>query len=219
MAFLLASRREELRDNLRKQFTLIHDTDSVEGSGWYPLAQSIVRQWAEHYRYSVDTVAMVVAAISPQVEWSRNLIIADDVLANRIPSIGGVLHVNLRKAEKLRDTDYRSESKDWSLESRMLEQFKAGPKVLNFARNLSGNMNAVTVDTHAMQCALNDPLSKIVVRPSNYAIVADCYREVATEKGLQPATFQAVLWHSWKRQYPRVWKIQNRTEWSAMGEY
>ncbi len=213
-------RRKELCKNLRKAWNRVEPTDTAEGLAWYPLAQGIVRQWAEHYRYSIDTVSAVVAAISPQVEWTRNLVIADDVLACRPPSIGGVLHTNLRKAERLRDTDYRSEDlAKWNLESRMLEQFTAGPKVLNFAKNLAGDLEAVTVDTHAFQCALNDPLSMLTLRPNVYAIVAECYQIVAREQGLLPAAFQAVLWHAWKRRYPRVWKIQNRTQWSAIGEY
>ncbi len=220
MSSAFESRRKELCRNLRKQWRKVEPTDTSEGLAWYPLAQGIVKQWSEHYRYSVDTVAAVVAAISPQVEWNRNLVIADDVLACRPPSIGGVLHTNLRKAERLRDTDYRSElAAEWDLTTRMLEQFKAGPKVLNFARNLSGDMSAVTIDTHAFQCALADPLSTLTVRPITYQIVAECYALVADEVGVLPAAFQAVLWHAWKRQYPRVWKIQHRTQWTALGEY
>ncbi len=228
MASAFEGKRKELCRNLRKQWRKVEPTDTSEGLAWYPLAQGIVKQWSDHYRYSVDTVAAVVAAISPQVEWTRNLVIADDVLACRPPSIGGVLHTNLRKAERLRDTDYRSTwtsakvgeiETPWTLEARMLEQFKAGPKVLNFARNLAGDMSAVTVDTHAFQCALNDPLSTLTIRPITYQIVAECYALIADEVGVAPAAFQAVLWHAWKRQYPRVWKIQHRTQWTALGEY
>ncbi len=220
MPSLFEGRRRELCRNLRKQWRLVTETDRTEGLAWYPVAQGIIRQWSEHYRYSIDTVAAVVAAISPQVEWTRNLIIADDVLAQRPPSIGGVLHTNLRKAERLRDTDFRSENLEaWNLTTRMQEQFKAGPKVLTFALNLSGDMDALTIDPHAFQCALADPLSRLTIRPIVYSIIADCYRTVADEIGVAPATFQAILWHSWKRQYPRVWKIQNRTQWSAIGEY
>lgn len=214
MATAFESRRRELCRNLRHEWRRVAESDKIEGHAWYPLAQGIVRQWSTHYRYSVDTVAAVVAAISPQVEWSRNLVIADDVLALRPPSIGGMLPVNLAKAIRLRDSESTA-----GLAERMIEQFKTGPKVLNFALNLAGNMDAVTVDTHAFQCALSDPLSTITVRPTTYAIVADCYRTVADESGVAPATFQAILWHSWRRQYPRVWKIQNRTQWSAMGEF
>lgn len=221
-------RRPELCRNLRKQWKRIDDVDRIEGSGWYPLAQGIVRQWSKHYGYTVDTVAAVVAAISPQVEWTRNLVIADDVLAHRPPSIGGVLHVNLRKAEQLRDKDRESIQNAasiahglpvWTLRARMGYQFPTGPKVLNFALNLAGDMDAVTIDTHAFQCALDDPLSTIGIRPIIYAVVADCYRTVADELAISPATFQAVLWHYWKRRYPRTWKLQQRRQWHVVGDY
>lgn len=214
MATAFESRRRELCRNLRHEWRKVTEPDRVEGLGWYPLAQGIVRQWSKHYGYPVDTVAAIVAAISPQLEWTRNLVIADDVLAHRPPSIGGVLRLNLAKALRLRDSDSTAD-----LAARMREQFPTGPKVLNFALNLVGNMDAVTVDTHAFQCALGDPLSTITVRPTTYAIVADCFRTVADEMAVSPAAFQAILWHSWRRQYPRIWKIQNRAQWSAIGEF
>jgi hypothetical protein len=225
MACLLAKERERMTDNLRRGYRAVTDSDRELGLAWYPEAQRITREWASHYRYSVETVACIIAAISPQVEWTRNLVIADDVLARRMPSVGGVIHTNLRKAEALRDSDYRSDLRDndgallWGLDLRMLEQFKAGPKVLNFARNLSGNMDAITIDTHAFQCALNDPLSTQIPRATIYPHIAECYRRVADEVGLAPAIFQAILWHYWKRLYPRVWKQQNRRQWHAIGEF
>ncbi len=219
------NRRDELCGNLRAVYALRIDTDVLEGSAWYPLAQSIVRQWVSHYRYSVDTVACVVAALSPQVAWERNLIIADDVLACRVPSIGGVLLKNLDKAIKLRDTDYRTDDslpsglKVWPLSSRMLEQFTQGPKVCSFAANLAGDMTHVTVDTHGIQAALNNPLATITLKWVPYRVFAECYAVVANELGLEPATFQAIVWHVWKRLYPRIWKIQNRKQWHVIGEY
>jgi hypothetical protein len=213
--------RDTLCANLRAIWqTRVQPVDVTLGHDWYPQVQTIVRDWASHYRYSVDTVAAVVAALSPQVEWSRNLIIADDLLAQRMPSIGGALHINIRKAERLRDTDYRSELPDlWTLDTRMLEQFPGGPKVCSFARNLSGDMTHVTVDTHAIQAALNNPLATVTLKWTPYTVFAQCYAVVAAELGRTPADFQAIIWHAWKRLYPRVWKQQHRKQWHVIGEY
>jgi len=205
------SQRPAIIRNLLKVYRKAESTDLAQGIGWYPEANRIVREWASHYRYSVDTVAAVTAALSPQLEWSRNLVIADDVLAQRNPSIGGVLHSNLRKAERLRDTDYRSNL--LSVGARMLEVFPGGPKVNAFANNLAGDMSYVTVDTHAGQAGLNDPLAVFRLAPTPYRIFAACYAQAAAKAGRQPAEFQAIVWSVWKRLYSQTWKQQARREW------
>lgn len=214
MACQFDAKRKAIIRNLLKAYAQADPTEVKQGIEWYPAAQAIVREWASHYRYSVDTVACVVAALSPQLEWSRNLIIADDVLAGRVPSVGGVLHSNLRKAERLRELDYQTDAK--TIGVRMLDAFKGGPKVNNFASNLAGDMTAVTVDTHAAQAGLNDPLANIRLPWTPYRVFAECYAHAAGDVGRLPAEFQAIVWHVWKHLYPRVWKIQNRTQWFAI---
>lgn len=209
------AQRTQIVRNLLKVYRKASAIDLEQGIDWYPTAQGIVCEWASHYRYSVDTVACVTAALSPQLEWTRNLVIADDVLAGRNPSIGGVLHSNLRKAEVLRDTDYRAESQTIAI--RMIKAFPGGPKVNSFAHNLAGDSLVVTVDTHAAQAGLNDPLANVRLPWTPYRIFAECYAVAARKVDRQPAEFQAIVWHTWKRLYPRVWKIQNRTQWFAIG--
>ena len=216
-------RRQEIINNLLDVYMQRTTADVDAGIMWYPTAQRIVREWSEHYHYSVDTVAAVIAALSPQLEWSRNLVIADDILAQRNPSVGGALFKNIAKAKLLRDDE--GENQRWgecklSLSERMTLTFPQGPKVTNFALNLTGEMqNAVTIDTHCAQAALNNPLSIIYLKWTPYRIFAECYAQTARQTEYTPATFQAIIWHVWKRLYPRVWKLQNRKQWHTMGEY
>jgi len=98
----------------------------------------------------------------------------------------------------------------------MLEAFPGGPKVNNFAHNLAGDLSYVTVDTHAVQAALNDPLITLGLPWTPYRIFAECYAVAARKVDRQPAEFQAIVWYVWKRLYPRTWKIQNRTQWFAI---
>lgn len=215
----MRSRFESMRPaivrNLGKVYRLATAEDLAAGIEWYPKANGIIREWAGHYRYSVDTTACVVAALSPQLEWTRNLVIADDVLAGRNPSIGGVLHSNLRKAERLREEDWKTER--LSIGGRMLEVFPGGPKVNAFANNLAGDLSYVTVDTHAAQAGLNDPLAVVRLAWTQYRIFAACYADAADKAGRQPAEFQAIVWSTWKRLYPQTWKQQNRREWIPIG--
>ena len=213
------SRRTELCDNLRKLYVSAMPSDVSLGCAWYPAAQRIVRQWSEHYELSLTTVACVISALSPQCSWERNLIIADDILARRPPSIGGALHACIRKAEILRDDTPLGVYSLFAFH-RMRRVFPCGPKVANFAENLVGNMHEyVTVDTHGCQAVLNNPLSTVTLKWTPYRIFADCYTSVARDVGHSPAEFQAIIWHTWKRLYPRVWKQQHRRQWHPVGEY
>lgn len=182
--------------------------DIALGSAWYDDAHTIMREWSTTYGYSIATCAAVTAALSPQCDWNRNLIIADDILAGRVPSIGAI-RVNVAKAEALRD----------ARESDTRKVFKSGPKVHNFSRNIAGDYSAVTVDTHALQAALCDVEVTLGLKETAYDAFATAYQRAAESFGLEPAVFQAIIWHTWKRMYPPIKKIQIRSQWSAMGEF
>lgn len=179
--------------------------DSESGLAWYPSARAIVGEWSRTYGLEPITIACVIAALSPQCEWSRNLIIADDILASRAVSIGGALHANIRKARAILATRATT----------TINHLPYGPKVYHFACNLSGDCDAVTVDTHAIQAGLANVLSTVTLRWTPYLIFAECYRKAAHRVHLAPCDFQAVVWHTWKRLHPRVSKIVARAQWPS----
>lgn len=208
MACQFDSRKPELQMNLRRLYRQATPADLALGTAWYPAAHRIVCEWSESYGLSIATVACIIAALSPQVEWSRNLIMADDILADRYPSIGGI-HKNIQKAHNIRN--HRADT--------MLPYFPGGPKVASFAKNLAGDMDYVTIDGHAAQAALNNVRSTVALTWGPYTVFAGCYDTVGRSLGHSPAEFQAIIWHIWKRQYPRVNKLALRKRWEAMGEY
>lgn len=195
--------------NLRRLYRRATPEDVAQGSAWYPNARKIVAEWSTHYGYPVETVACVIAAISPQCPWERNLIIADDVLAGRAPSIGAI-RLNVVKAQRLRDET--GSTLLAHADERMARHFPGGPKVTCFAANLAGDSSLVTVDTHAAQAAIGDPIVFPQLRWNRYALIAHAYIDVAHSVGLTPADFQAILWVTWKRIYPAANKrsIQRR---------
>jgi hypothetical protein len=72
----------------------------------------------------------------------------------------------------------------------------SGNKVNNFYQNLIGNLHAVTIDTWMLK-VLNHPAGKFnnyKVNKKDYKRYTDIISEVAKEKGLLPAEYQAVLW-------------------------
>lgn len=182
----------KLRSNIAHVYSLATREDIDKGSQWYPLAHNIVREWADTYGRSIGNVACVVAALSPQNEWTRNLLQASDILAGNRPTIGGI-ETNIRKAQAIAN----------DLATDTLAYFPSGYKVRSFACNLAGDSAIVTCDTHALQIALGSPLARVTFRNwSQYAEVANAYQDVAAMMGLEPSTLQATTWITWKRIYP-----------------
>ena len=179
--------------------------DLDDGRTWYPRAHALVVQWAETFGRSIANVASVVAALSPQVDWSSNLVIAADVLHGNPPSLNGYIRTNLAKACTIRDEHLPN----------TLSVFKQGCKVANFAANLAGNWTtAVTVDTHAAQVAAGSPLANLRVDTwLRYEPVHAAYCAAARRVGMPPAFLQAITWHTWKRLYPRDRKRNIRRQW------
>jgi hypothetical protein len=176
--------------NLRKVYARATDADKKEGLAWYPTAQGGCETWARGFGLDARTVACVIAAISPQCDWTSNLRIAFELISGQTTVTGGALRANVYKARAI-------------LANRATEvtnYFKVAPKVTAFSQNLSGVRRAVTVDAHAAQAATNN-LNVNTVRPAAYIVFAECYRAVADELGIDPRDFQAIVWCAWKRRY------------------
>lgn len=203
----LQAAQPSMVQNLLHLFHTASPSARYAGSVWYRDARRIVHDWAETYDYTPDTVAAVIAALSPQMDWNRNLIVADDILAGRAPSVGGALFANVRKAISLRDGDQTA-----PLAQRMVRTFPYGPKVYSFAANLAGDNAAVTVDTHAVQAAFNDVRLDVRLNWEHYRIVAVAYALAAQRVNVLAATFQAIIWHVWKEKNPPASKRLARRE-------
>ncbi len=208
MACQFVKRMPEIQRNLLRLYAERTLADDTLGQAWYPKAHSIVVEWAGCYGFSIATIACTIAAVSPQCSWNRNLIIADDILADRAVSIGGALHANLAKARRI-VADRAGQ---------ITPYFPYGPKVASFAVNLAGDYSHATIDTHAMQAALNDVQATYTLKWGPYAVFAQCYVSAAKVVGIEPATFQAIIWHIWKRKYPHGTKQKLRQQWYVMGE-
>lgn len=209
MPHMYAGKVNEFRDNLTSLYAHATAEDITNGLAWYPRAHAIVLEWADTYSYSIATVACVIAAISPQTNWDRNLIIANDVLAGRPASIGGAIRSNIVKAERIRA----------DRAGQIIPYFPFGPKVASFAANLAGDYSMVTVDTHGTQAAVNDINATIRLTWPRYATFADAYQRAARSVNVAPADFQAVIWCVWKRIHPTAEKKQRRRMWCQIGEF
>lgn len=177
--------------NLRALYARATDADKREGLAWYPTAHAGCLAWSTAFGVAPETIACIIAAISPQCDWTTNLRIAFELLSGQVVVSGGALRANVMKARAILDA--RATSIDG--------YFKDAPKVRAFSKNLGGWDAWVTVDSHAVQAAVNDPLWRKSLHPNAYRIFANIYADVARERGLRPCDFQAVIWCAWKRRH------------------
>lgn len=176
--------------------------DELNGSLWYESAQCFATSLARETDTPLGVVAAVIAALSPQCDWYRNQLAASNVL-RREPVAWGPLPASVRKAQQLRDAQ--------SSDTRTV--FKSGPKVHAFSRNIAGDLHPVTVDTHALQAAYDDVTVNVTLNARTYDIFARTYQQAATRARLEPAVFQAIVWHIWKRENPPADKrLQRRKD-------
>lgn len=135
--------------------------------------------------FEAETVAKVIAALSPMKPWDENVTLARRAVAvaatvedhsdyNAIrEAVSGIGAMGTR-------LDATAKALAWQLHP-------PGPKVSAFAYNIMGNLTFVTVDRHMMDIFGHDP----------EACRAYCL-EKARAEGIWPAEVQAVLWGAWR---------------------
>ncbi len=179
--------------NIAHVYSLSTESERIDGAEWYPRANSIMRQWSKLHDRSIMNVSCLTSALSPQLRWENNLILAADVLDGAPRASQACLGANWRKAERIRDENLES----------VLNKFPYGPKVTNFAANLAGDYDAVTVDTHASQIALGSPQANGKLDTfAHYAPYVAAYTLAARRLNMAPSALQAITWLTWKRLYP-----------------
>lgn len=150
------------------------------GAQWY---DSTVAELAAETGRSPETVAAVIAHLSPRTMWALNVAGARALLAGtELPA--GLIGDNVARARVALESD------------RPLETFgPAAAKTARFARNLLGDREAVTVDVWALRVALGDRADeRHLKRVGVYPALEHCYRLAARRVGQDPRTVQATTW-------------------------
>lgn len=171
------------------------------GAQWYKQARLIAQTIADNYSLSLQTVAGVIAAISPNNRWERNIIDAD--LLCKLYANGGdcaALKVSTYPANKRKALQILAGFDPFDI--------LGGLKVRAFYDCIMGNLSAVCVDGHAYSLWLGDrvPTTKTPKISSKLyaAIAADFKLATAqinqiTGANYRPAQIQAIAWLAWRR--------------------
>lgn len=163
-----------------------------DGFTWYPRAAQHADQISRAYGMPFEHAAAVIAALSPQMEWSANVRWAREaaaawVMGNPVPRRG--LGNSVKRAERALAGDLT----DIMREAGTL-------KVRNFYGSIVGERGAVCVDRHALRVLMGDAqATPPSLTDARYRAAAAAYRDAARDLGKGARHIQAVTWIVCKR--------------------
>ena len=161
-------------DYLYHQHVMAASFRQVEqASVWYHEAYLVAQEVATNMTIDIERAACIVAAFSPRERWSVNVRKALQYSIGITPS---GLSNNVAMAD-----------------ASLVHGFDAlkGLKTNAFARAIAGDNDAVVIDVWMMRAAgmqVDSP------NKTQYNMLADAVRNIASEHGLTPRTTQALIW-------------------------
>lgn len=186
--------------NIIKIYEKATPDEIQHGIGWYQDAQDTCTSMADKHELPLRVVVGVLAALSPNNKWSRNVGDADDLITAFLNG-DGVESVTPCTYKKMRD-------KAWSILEAMPEDDQHvmtilnGQKIVSFFSNIMGH-DTCTIDGHARNIyygkrhSLTSNLTNIGKR--EYAKLQDAYNVAAHKLGLKAYELQAITWVAWRR--------------------
>lgn len=189
---------ERMVHNIMACYRAADDVQVAEGLLWYSDAQKAAHNIAAKYGIAVYIVVAVIAALSPNNKWTRNVINAEMLIAAFLRGDGiDAVKVSTYHAMKKKAWDILAARPDYDGAKRMLK----GQKITSFFMDIMGEFN-VTIDGHARNIAYNekvgltDDRTNIGVR--EYRGLQAAYEEAAQRLGLMPYQIQAITWRVWR---------------------
>lgn len=187
--------------------------EKQRGKAWYRVARKEIAQLAKNEGLSVILTTGLVALLSPNQAWSRNIDIASKLIK------AWKISPSLSNRDKLVISGYgANKAKAWSLLTlapvwaSKISQACKGPKVNAFFHNLLNNKNnhTATIDGHARNIFYN---SRVGLTSKDlsigkkefqniqkaYSIATDQLQTIAPK--LSVNQLQAITWITWRRMH------------------
>ena len=189
---------ERMVHNITSVYNDADELQHAEGLLWYDQAKQAAYRMAVKHDVPVYIAVAVIAALSPNNKWSRNL-------TNANALIGAFVNGDGIDSVKV-STYHKMKAKAWNILAARPSYNDAkamlkGQKITSFFCDIMGEFN-VTIDGHARNIAygervgLTDDRSNIGVR--EYRALQAAYEETAQRVGLMPYQLQAITWRVWR---------------------
>jgi hypothetical protein len=188
--------------NILKVYRRATPEDHADGLEWYDRAKRHAKAISTKYFIHTHTVIGVMAALSPNNRWERNVKDTERMVWAWV------------KGEDLSDfkvSCYNTmKQKAWSIleddltdDDDILTRLN-GQKIRSFYSNIRG-LDEVTIDGHAYNIALGIrqglTSDKTNMGKKLYREMQEAYVKAAKRVGVKPHELQAITWTTWKREY------------------
>ncbi|MCB9823231.1 hypothetical protein H6800_03070 [Candidatus Nomurabacteria bacterium] len=193
--FILPTEKEA-EERILAVFERLQDWEVQQGFEWYFRAHDKCAELVEEFsQFGLDTNSMagLVAALSPQASWSQNLVYARLLLTtDHAPTLGH----SITSARQIRDGE--------DPVAVLHHKDKNNLKVRSFHHNIANpdTSTEVTIDRHAWNLLFDDPKAtrkgRLYIKPDEYRWAAERYRQIAHGLGCMPHQIQAATWLGWK---------------------
>ena len=188
-------------ENIVDCYSRATDAQIDTGKAWYRDAKNQAYDIAVKHDMPVYIVVAVIAALSPNNKWVRNVINADELIGAFIRG-DAMETVKVSTYNKMKEKAWRilQQIPDYDGAKTMLN----GQKITSFFMDIMGEFN-VTIDGHARNIAYNervgltDDRTNIGVR--EYRALQSAYYDAAEQVGLMPYELQAITWTVWRDEH------------------
>ena len=188
------------RNNIERVFKLATPEEIKDGVTWYALAQADARRMAIYYSIPLTTVVGVIASLSPNNKWERNVINAKDLIEG---------YLNGEHKESIKVSTYHAmKDKAWSMLEDMLETDEDiltrlnGQKIKSFYECIMG-YDACCIDGHAYNIWRYERVGlttdKTNIGKKLYAEIQGDYVRIAKKLDMKAYELQAITWVAWRR--------------------
>jgi hypothetical protein len=161
-----------------------------KGLNWYQNAHVFCKEVAHNTGLKVDTVAMVVSALSPVVSWELNKIQAEQMC--------NAYRDGLPLDSVITSTYENNRLKAWDiLHGRKVITVKS-PKTYAFYKNLMLDIDSVTIDRWILRVMFNRPIKSLTAL--RYRQCEEIFKQVANDLDLKPLQLQAITWEQIRRE-------------------
>ena len=191
-------------ENILAVYKMATPEEKRDGIVWYVEAFADCKRIALDTKVPVHIVVGVVAALSPNNKWDRNINNAKDLIEG---------YLNGEHIESIKVSTYnKMKEKAWSILDRMPDEdgvslILNGQKITSFYRNIMGH-DTCTVDGHAkniyygVRHGLTDDKSNVGKR--EYFEISKAYVEAGKKvrvngRSLKAFEIQAITWVVWRR--------------------
>ncbi len=189
-------------NNIKAIYLLSTTQEKIDGANWYESAHKIALNLADNYGLTLQTVAGVIAALSPRNKWSRNVIDAENVIETFVRDPESAVNIKVCTFNKNKEKALKILRNNQDFFTDNTREILSGPKLNEFFNCILGVEDDVCIDGHAY-CIFNGSRTSLKDVPSigvklRKEIKSD-FRKAAAKFNISAAEMQAITWVTWRR--------------------